>query len=206
VTIETARPSVLADEQRAVGRGRILIATRRMLAERGFAVTVDEIANAAEVGRRTVFRYFASRDELLTAAIADWLHEYSERLPPSPMSGQDPRDWLDSVALQMQVLNVEVGDLFWEIHGRRLFNDTATTDLYTTIAAKLRTKYAADAWLAFGGVGEPPDWVADSFAVQLSAYATNKLLEFGRTPAQIGAVVAATLEAVVRQALLEPDR
>ena len=177
-----------------------------MLAERGFSVTVEEVARAAEVGRRTVFRYFASRDALLAAALEDWLHDYATRLPASPEPGQDPRAWLASLALQVQVLHVELGDLFWEIHGRGSRLAQTNEDLFNALAkvrAETRTKYAIDAWRAFGGAGDPPDWVVDAFAVALSSYTTNRLLELGRTATQIGEVMTATLEAVLTKALAD---
>ena len=209
MTTETGRPSVLADEQHEVGRRRILTATKRMLAEHGFAVTVDQVADAAEVGRRTVFRYFATRDALLAAALDDWFNDYAARLPPGPQAGQDPRAWLAELALQIQLLNAELGDFVWEIQGSRSrlaeANETVFRAL-STLRVETRTRYANDAWLAFGGVGQPPGWVIDAFGIQISGHASNSLLGLGRTPEQIADVVAATLEAVVKHALSEPGQ
>ena len=52
-------------------RGRILRAARQVLAQRGLATTVDHVAEAAGLSRRTVFRAFATRDRLIAEAVRD---------------------------------------------------------------------------------------------------------------------------------------
>ena len=52
-------------DPRALFRVRVLRAARRALAEKGLGLSMDEIANAAGVGRRRPFRHFASRDTLI---------------------------------------------------------------------------------------------------------------------------------------------
>jgi AcrR family transcriptional regulator len=51
----TERPSLL-EEHRRTARERILRAARVVLAERGLAARVEDVAEAAAVSRRTVFR------------------------------------------------------------------------------------------------------------------------------------------------------
>ncbi len=41
----------------------------KLLARRGLDVTMDDVARAAGIGRRTLFRYFATREELLVATM-----------------------------------------------------------------------------------------------------------------------------------------
>ena len=51
-------------------RERVLDAAEVVLAEVGVTATMDEIAVAAGIGRRTLFRYFPTREQLIAAAIA----------------------------------------------------------------------------------------------------------------------------------------
>ena len=50
-------------------REQVLDAAEIVLAEVGVTATMDEIAEAAGIGRRTLFRYFPSREDLIAAAI-----------------------------------------------------------------------------------------------------------------------------------------
>jgi AcrR family transcriptional regulator len=66
-----------ADAER--NRRRLLEAAQALFRERGLDVSVAEIALAAEVGRGTLFRNFASKEDLIAAIVVERMHEATER-------------------------------------------------------------------------------------------------------------------------------
>jgi len=80
----------LRDRQRAAVRAELRRAAYRLFVDRGYEkVSVDDIAVAAGLSRRTVFRHVASKEDLLLgpvrhggAAIARLLEEQPGRLSP----------------------------------------------------------------------------------------------------------------------------
>jgi AcrR family transcriptional regulator len=62
-----------ADAER--NRKRLLEAAMTLFRERGLEVSVTEIAQAAGVGRGTLFRNFASKEDLIAAIVADRMEE-----------------------------------------------------------------------------------------------------------------------------------
>jgi AcrR family transcriptional regulator len=65
--------SAIRDEQAQATRDRILAAALGLM-HVGEETTMDQIARASGLERRTVFRHFATRDALLTAAF-QWLND-----------------------------------------------------------------------------------------------------------------------------------
>jgi AcrR family transcriptional regulator len=73
---QTERP-LRRDAER--NRARILEAAAEAFAERGLAVTMDEIADRAEVGVGTVYRRFPDKELLIEALVEDHLAAIVER-------------------------------------------------------------------------------------------------------------------------------
>jgi AcrR family transcriptional regulator len=67
VTTNTLKTPQRADARR--NRRRVLDAARRLFAERGIDVPMDEIAAAAGVGVGTVYRHFPNKEDLLAALV-----------------------------------------------------------------------------------------------------------------------------------------
>lgn len=66
----------LSERKKRESRERIIAAAASLFIERGArSVSLDDVAKAAEVARRTLFNYFSSKDELLFATIAPMLEE-----------------------------------------------------------------------------------------------------------------------------------
>src|SRR5919199_5322925 len=66
------------DNQRARPRRDLVAAALQLLAA-GRTPTVTEVADAAEVSRRTAYRYFPSVDQLLTEALLEGTRSEVER-------------------------------------------------------------------------------------------------------------------------------
>lgn len=72
----------------ARNRDALLVAAREVFAERGLQAPLDAVAERAGVGRATMKRRFASRDDLLRAIFDDNLDEF-ERLAASHADRED---------------------------------------------------------------------------------------------------------------------
>jgi AcrR family transcriptional regulator len=78
------QPEGLRERKRRAARETIASAARRLFAEHGFeAVTVSEVAAAAEVSEKTVYNYFPTKEDLALAGreegIARLVAEITER-------------------------------------------------------------------------------------------------------------------------------
>lgn len=94
----------LAERKRQLVRDELADAALRLLARQGFEqTTVDELAAAAGVSRRTFFRYFASKEDVLISSVAvvfeGILAEVAAR-PPGEPAAVAIREALKTVAME----------------------------------------------------------------------------------------------------------
>lgn len=204
-TEPAAAAATLAEEQRDVARTRIVRAARRVLAERGLATTVDDVAEAAGVSRRTVFRHFSTRENLFAVAIRDGLRTYGEHIPSGP--ADDLATWLLDVLLAAHRLNAGNGRIYWEMS---VLEPELTGELAAAAAERRRARkrfaegVTGVMWRARGGAGQPPAWLTDTVAVHLSGFTTQSLaVDFDRSPDDVARVSARVLDAALAAALAE---
>lgn len=192
-----------ADQRRRLVREQILRGARTTLATIGLATRVEDIAAAAGVSRRTVFRYFETREALLAAAIEDSIRSYGEHVP-RPVPGTQLADWLEQALIAVHRMNAQ--------HGRVYFELAAATELDGELGAiatarraaraQLVVRFARTAWRVGGGSGRTPDWLHDTVAVALSTFTTEALgPDFARTPEQIGRRLAQALTFAINGAV-----
>lgn len=194
----SGRPTV-GEETRAVVRARIVQGAVTALAATGFDVTVDEIASTAGVSRRTVFRHFATHDEVLAAAVAEILASYDRLVPGPPAPETNLEAWLTETAMTLHDLNTRLmGKAFWDMNVER-------SGISPMERTRRRSGYSAqiaqNAWRLANGKGRPPSWVVDAFALQLSGFATNCL--DGYSIEKAGRVSPRILTIVLTAALAE---
>jgi AcrR family transcriptional regulator len=199
-----AAPS-LADEQRELVRGRIVRAAGLVLADRGLAATVDDVAEAAGVNRRTVFRHFATRDTLFVTVIRAGIRRYGEQIP-APPDDDDLSGWLAEALAVTHRLNARNGRVFWDLAGLQAGDLSADLAMVAGECRDSRNRFAASVtelvWRARRGQGEPPRWLVDAIAVQLSGFTTQSLAgDLRRSPDDIADVCAAVIEAALDSAL-----
>lgn len=197
----------LADEQRGVAQARILRAAGSVLAARGLAATVDDVAEAAGVSRRTIFRHFSTRDALFVAVIRAGIRRYAEQIP-APGDG-DLRGWLRELLAVTHKLNTGNGRVFWDLVGVQAADLSEDLAMVAAECRDSRNRFAVSVtellWRARGGAGRPPQWLVDAVAVQLSGFTTQSLAgDLGRSPDAVAEVAARVVEAALAAALTGP--
>lgn len=189
-------------------RSTVIRAARRLLAERGLEVSMDDLASAAGVGRRTLFRHFASRDELIASALDSALDWYHSRLPEQvdDLGDASLDEWLVALALRVHRTHHDAGRALWQLAAMPdadLPEPLAAVNRRRRRARRVSTRSMASAgWVRAGGEGECPDVVVDAFALMLSSFATRSLVDdFGRNATAAATATAAALTAMLRAAV-----
>jgi AcrR family transcriptional regulator len=111
--IQTSPASSRLGRSQAVRRARVLEAVLELANEGGYdAVQVRPLSDRTGVGSDTIYRYFGSRDRLMSEAVALWIER--EFVLPSP-------GWIvgDTAAERLLSLSRRVWDL-WERHPNML--------------------------------------------------------------------------------------
>ena len=77
----------------AARRGRVLQAALKLGSEGGYdAVQMRDVATTAGVALGTIYRYFASKDHLLAAALVEWVDDLERRVTARPPRGDTTAD------------------------------------------------------------------------------------------------------------------
>jgi AcrR family transcriptional regulator len=189
----------LAEEQRDITRNRIRRAAIEVVARRGFDATVLEIAQSSGVSPRTVFRHYASHDELIVATVKDIFAACGR---PAEELGDDVDAWLEQMAVTIHTRNIEIlGDAFWDIHSPSSRASEVLSEVNELRRqSRLRgvSYLASIAWHAAGGSGDPPADLVLAFGLYFSAFATQALtVDFNEAPARIGSLTADILKTLL---------
>jgi len=92
-----AEPAALSPEQQQ-RRQRLIDAAFELGAEGGYeAVQMRDVSVTANVALATIYRYFASKDDLLAAAMTEWTVRLRGRVAQSPPRGETAADQMVDV-------------------------------------------------------------------------------------------------------------
>ncbi|MFF1906871.1 TetR/AcrR family transcriptional regulator [Kitasatospora sp. NPDC058218] len=90
----------LRERKKQQTRDALIEAAHRLFFSQGFAgTTVDEIAAAVDVSQRTFFRYFANKDEVALAVMAEAEDYFIDRLRARP-AGENPLEALRAAIVE----------------------------------------------------------------------------------------------------------
>ncbi|WP_051161794.1 TetR/AcrR family transcriptional regulator [Nocardia brevicatena] len=191
VTRTTAHHSVGQRKKVQVTTDAIVNAAQRAMDEHGLDVTVDEIAALAGVGRRTVFRHFATREDLIQAAVTADFADFFGSLPP--YDGIDWKVWLADLARRVHQRTAEAGRVISHLRTRRLSPRLA--EAYGEHLQALQRMFATittTLWEAAGGEDPPPDRLRRTVAAHLSPLFTQAVLLDAEGAPEFAADIATT--------------
>jgi AcrR family transcriptional regulator len=165
---------------------------------------MDDIAAAAAVSRRSLFRHFESREALVAEALERSLAWYFGRVAEQVDEHLPLEEWLVALARRIHRLQLESGRAMWQLAAAS--DDelapslVAVNRLRRANARRFTQRVTAHAWRLAGADGEPPDEVADAFVFTLSSYATrsaigDRRISLDRTSTSAGAVLDAIIRA-----------
>lgn len=104
-------PTGLRERKKRETRQRLRAAALQLVAERGLDhVTVDDIADAADVSTRTFFNYYSSKEEAVVGSEPEWLTHVAEVLAARP-ADEEPLFCLEAVFAEVAALLAQDRDV-----------------------------------------------------------------------------------------------
>jgi AcrR family transcriptional regulator len=168
-----AMTTLLEQKKRQTTADHLVRAAVAGLAKHGFRVTVDDIAREAGVSRRTIFRHFATRDDLLAVALTQQSDTFRSTLPQLGDQGWPP--WLAELCQAVHQANDTLHRTLHELVTRhdlspRLLTFAGDIDTYR----RGRNRDVADTlWQAIGQAGGAPAELRAVVASHLSPHFTT---------------------------------
>jgi AcrR family transcriptional regulator len=163
----------VAKQKRQTTADHLVRAAVAGLAKHGFAVTVDDIAREADVNRRTIFRHFATRDDLLADALTRQSDTFRSKLPQ--LGDQGWPAWLTELCQAVHQASDTLHRTLHELVTRhdlppRLLAFADDIDAYR----RGRNSEVADTlWQAIGRDGEAPAELRAAVSAHLSPHFTT---------------------------------
>ena len=198
------RPDVdalLVDPATAFGV-RVLRAAQRVVTATGLHASMDDIAAEAGVGRRSLFRHFGSRDNLVAQAVTLALDAYGRevaRTTTTVVDDRPPGDWLEDLISKSHRAHLDAGVGLWQLAAADdadLPGPLAEVNRRRRAARAEWTRSVAEAlWSRSGHRGDAPQAVVDGVGLAVSSFATRSMIE------DLGRDVAGTTRSTVAMLL-----
>lgn len=84
--------------KQAERRRRVILAVLELGSQRGYdGVQMRDVSARADVALGTIYRYFQSKDHLLSSAMAEWLSDLEARVVRLPLAGDTAADQITEV-------------------------------------------------------------------------------------------------------------
>ncbi|CAN5555888.1 hypothetical protein BH09ACT7_BH09ACT7_44920 [soil metagenome] len=165
----------LAEVKRQAVIDHVLSAARTYVLANGIDATMDQLAEATGVSRRTLFRHFSTREKLLAAAFEAGMANYRLQLPSYD---GDLTRWLRATCESAHRMNATIGPGFFDLASRTdLPPDLAAVEERRRSAFRdAMTEIAQTLWTASGHRGRAPRAVNGTVTAHLSPHFTAALM------------------------------
>lgn len=185
-------------------RDAVLDAVQPLLAAEGVDVTMDQLAAAADIGRRTLFRYFPSKEDLVAAAVRRSYDQLLAEVFEAPDDGLGPEDTIRTVLSRTHAVAERMGRAHWQVAA----DPESHGELGEAVAARqqARARYVARftelLWRRAHMTGAPPRWLVDAFGLVESLFAFQALQrDLGRTSEEIVETTTTMMIAALHEAV-----
>jgi AcrR family transcriptional regulator len=185
-------------------RERVLDAVQPLLAEEGVDVTMEQLAEVAGIGRRTLFRYFDSREELIAAAVRRSFDQLLDEVFADPEPGLGPEEMVATVLRRTHAVAERMGRAHWQVatvpHSHPELGEAVL--VRREARARYVERFTDELWRRCGRVDDPPRWLVDSFGLVESLFAHEALRrDLGRSSEEIVETTTTLMVAALRHAL-----
>lgn len=167
--------AALAQVKRQAVVDHVLPSARAFVLANGLDVTMDQLAEATGVSRRTLFRHFSTREGLLAAAFDAGILNYRQQLPNYD---GDLHAWLRATCHEAHRMNATIGPGFFDLASRSdLPPDLlAVEHRRRSVFREAMNDVAETLWTAAGRSGRPSKVLGSAITAHLSPHFTAALM------------------------------
>ena len=202
-------PGVAVDD-RAVSplvaerRQRVLADVQPLLAEQGVDATMDDLAAAAGIGRRTLFRYFDSRAHLVAAAVRRSFEELQSEVFTAADPSLGPREMVVDTLRRTHAVAERMGRMHWQV--ATVPDSHPELGEAVLVRREARAAYVErftrELWRRCGREDDPPRVLVDAFGLLESLFTYEALRrDLGRTSEEIVETTTTLMLAALDDAL-----